>query len=81
MRQPYCRRARVSAGQAAVAPHGRGRFDTTGFLSPHSDVAALLVLEHQAAMTNFITRLGWEAPHRLHPVADAATALVDISSS
>ena len=38
-----------------------GRFDTTAYLSPYSDVAALMVLEHQTHMTNLITRLGWEA--------------------
>jgi len=38
-----------------------GRFDMTGYLSPHSDVVALLVLEHQAQMLNLITRTGWEA--------------------
>ena len=36
------------------------RFDVTGYLSPHSDVVALMVLEHQTHMTNLITRLGWE---------------------
>ena len=38
-----------------------GRFDMTGYLSPHSDIVALLVLEHQAQMLNLITRVGWEA--------------------
>jgi hypothetical protein len=38
-----------------------GMFDLTGYLSPHSDVVALMVIEHQAHMTNLITRLGWEA--------------------
>ena len=38
-----------------------GRFDMNGYLSPHSDLVALLVLEHQAHMGNLITRLGWEA--------------------
>jgi hypothetical protein len=38
-----------------------GRFDMTGYLSPHSDLAALIVLEHQARMLNLITRVGWEA--------------------
>lgn len=38
-----------------------GRFDPTGYLSPHSDVTALLVLEHQAQMLNLLTRVGWEA--------------------
>lgn len=37
------------------------RFDVTGYLSPYSDVVALMVLEHQTHMTNLITRLGWEA--------------------
>ncbi len=38
-----------------------GRFDLTDYLSPHSDIVALLVLEHQAQMLNLITRVGWEA--------------------
>ena len=36
------------------------RFDTNAYLSPYSDVVALLVLEHQAHLTNLLTRLGWE---------------------
>jgi hypothetical protein len=39
----------------------QGLFDPKGFLTPYSDASALLVLAHQAAMTNHITRLGWEA--------------------
>jgi hypothetical protein len=38
-----------------------GRFDRTGYLSLHSDLVALLVIEHQAKMLNLITRVGWEA--------------------
>jgi hypothetical protein len=38
-----------------------GLFDTSGYPSLHSDVVALLVLEHQAHMTNLLTRIGWEA--------------------
>jgi len=48
----------------AVAPtltSVSGTFDTTGYLSSHSDVVALLVLNHQVHMTNLLTRLGWEA--------------------
>ncbi len=37
------------------------RVDTGGYLSPHSDIVALMVLEHQTRMTNLITRVGWEA--------------------
>lgn len=57
-----------------------GRFDMTGYLSPHSDIVALLALEHQAQMLNLITRVGWEArvgaeAHR--PLEAAAAELVD----
>lgn len=38
-----------------------GRFDKTGYLSLHSDLVALLVIEHQAKMLNLMTRVGWEA--------------------
>ena len=51
-----------------------GRFDLDGFPTPYSDVVALLVLEHQAHMTNLITRIGWEArrvEHRARTVAPA----------
>jgi hypothetical protein len=36
------------------------KFDTAAYLSPYSDVVALMVLEHQAHLTNLLTRLGWE---------------------
>jgi hypothetical protein len=36
------------------------RFDTNHYLSAHSDIAALLVFDHQMYMTNLITRVGWE---------------------
>jgi len=37
-----------------------GRFDTSAYLSPHSDVVALMVFNHQMAMMNLITRVGFE---------------------
>ena len=37
------------------------QFDTSGYPAMYSDIAALMVLEHQARMTNLITRLGREA--------------------
>ncbi|MFN7932224.1 MAG: hypothetical protein U0R19_02795 [Bryobacteraceae bacterium] len=43
-----------------------GKFDTGAYLAPHSDIVALLVLEHQTHMTNLITRVGWEARMALH---------------
>jgi len=38
-----------------------GLFDLKGYATPYSDVVALLVIDHQANMTNLITRTGWEA--------------------
>jgi hypothetical protein len=38
-----------------------GRFDMTGYPSPHSDLVALIALEHQAKMLSLFTRVGWEA--------------------
>jgi len=42
-------------------PKLAGRVATNGYLSPVSDIVALLTFEHQTQMTNLITRLGWEA--------------------
>ena len=42
------------------------RFDTRSYLSPHSDIVALLVFDHQMRMMNLLTRLGWEARCRAH---------------
>jgi hypothetical protein len=41
-------------------------FDTRMHLTAHSDLVALMVLEHQTRMTNLITRVGWEARMALH---------------
>jgi hypothetical protein len=41
-------------------------FDTRGYLAPYSDVAALMVFEHQMQMTNLLTRLGWETRVGVH---------------
>ncbi len=38
-----------------------GRFDTSAYLAPTSDIVALMTLEHQTRMTNLMTRIGWEA--------------------
>jgi hypothetical protein len=61
-------------------------FDAKGYLSPHSDIVALMVFQHQVRMTNLITRVGWDAriaahEHRLDltngPMRDAIAELVD----
>lgn len=36
------------------------KFDTSPYLSPTSDVVALMTLEHQTRMTNLIVRIGWD---------------------
>jgi len=38
----------------------RDRFDTARYLSRHSDIVALLVLEHEVRMQNLITRASYE---------------------
>jgi hypothetical protein len=51
----------------SVVPHMgtlaslEGRFPTQSYLSPYSDIAALMVLEHQTHMTNLLTRVGWQS--------------------
>ena len=55
-------------------PSLEGLFDLGGYLAPHSDVAALMVLEHQAHMTNLITQVGWEARRILHRAAAGGAA-------
>ena len=39
----------------------KGVFDLRGFPTEHSDVVSLMMLEHQATMTNLLTRAGWAA--------------------
>lgn len=56
-----------------------GRFETGSYLSPFSDIVALLVFDHQMRMMNLLTRLGWEARVLAHERrADAAAALRDV---
>jgi hypothetical protein len=52
-------------------------FDGRGYLSTRSDIAALMVFQHQAHMINLITRAGWEARMRAGPLSDTVNELVD----
>ncbi len=55
-----------------------GQFDLDGYLTPYSDIVALMVLEHQAHFSNLVTRATWET--RLGEtlrIAEAADALAD----
>jgi hypothetical protein len=63
-----------------------GLFDGKGYLSAHSDIVALMVFQHQAHMTNLITRVGWDARIARHegrlnlssgPLRDGINELVD----
>ena len=63
----------------------REKFDTDAYLSPYSDIVALLVFEHQMHMMNLLTRVGWETRVALHDhgtidprlLQDMARELVD----
>ena len=48
-------------GNAIAGKTGPPAFDAHGYLSASSDIAALMVFEHQSHMTNLITRIGWES--------------------
>ena len=62
-----------------------GKFDTSEYLSPYSDIAALMVFDHQMRMNNLLTRVSWEARYaddehrkdRTTHVRDAVNELVD----
>jgi hypothetical protein len=47
----------------------RGRIDPQAYLTPHSDIVALMVLEHQAEGHNLITRAGFQTRQALHQEA------------
>lgn len=38
----------------------RGKIETDGYLTPYSDIVALMTLAHQTRMTNLITRVSYE---------------------
>jgi hypothetical protein len=76
-----------AAATPATAPLASmaSRLDTDGYLTPHSDIAALLVFGHQMHMMNLITRIGWQtrvaladgAPDAARSLAAAAVEFVD----
>jgi hypothetical protein len=71
-----------AAGETLRLQSLEGEFDTRGYLSPYSDVVALMVFNHQIRMTDLITRVGWEARaasagKRGQLLRDAAKELVD----
>ena len=49
-----------SAGEQKSLESLDGKFDLAGYPSRYSDVAAVMVFNHQVGMTNLLTRVGWE---------------------
>ncbi len=47
-----------------------GKFDTSRYLSPYSDAAALMVFDHQMHMMNLLVRAGWDARVALERVQE-----------
>jgi len=67
---------RVGPAQKLATVHGE--IDISTYLTPHSDVAALLVFDHQVHAANLFTRLNWEArAGTADRVDEAANELVD----
>jgi hypothetical protein len=58
----------------------KSKFDTSEYLSPYSDIAALLVFNHQMHMINLITRVGWEARLAAAEHRDARALLREAST-
>ncbi len=50
----------ISEGTRNVTDLAR-YFDSGAYLSKHSDIVALMALEHQTQILNLMTRVGWEA--------------------
>ena len=79
-------------GAPVIAPHVTsvdslaGLLDVTSYVTPYSDIAALLVFDHQAHVVNTLTRAAWEvriaeADHRADAgaiVTRDAQDLVDV---
>lgn len=77
----------VASPQSAITPATlnrtslTGAFDARAYLSPHSDIVALLVFEHEMHAINLLTRLNWEArvaeaEHRLDVAAGDVGELI-----
>jgi hypothetical protein len=54
-------RSYVRAAAAPKLTTAAEAFDARAYVSPHSDVVALMVLNHQVQAINLLTALGWEA--------------------
>jgi hypothetical protein len=66
----------LTAGETMNVQSVSERFDAARYVSPHSDIVALLVFEHQMRMTNLLTRIGWDARVALHAGRPDAAAII-----
>jgi len=55
----------------------QGKFDTSAYLSPYSDIVALMVFDHQMHMINLLTRMGWDTRLALYQRGDVARVVRD----
>jgi hypothetical protein len=61
--------------KAIAAETLHGKFDLAGYLSPYSDIVALMVFDHQLHLMNLLARMSWEA--RAAEGKSDAASLVD----
>jgi hypothetical protein len=64
-----------NASQNLTSLIGFGSFNPAGYLTPVSDIVALMTFEHQTQMVNFMTRLNWEARIAEHDQKPASPAV------
>jgi len=67
----------VRASTAPVLNSVSAKINAASYLTPYSDVVALLVLNHQAEMTDLVTRIGWEARVGSPRIREIAAEVVD----
>ena len=53
----------------------KGRFDVTAYLTPHSDLVALMILAHQTRLHDLISRVNWETRLALNQQSSENKAL------
>lgn len=58
--------AKLDVERGANLQSLEGKFPGHGYLSPHSDLIALMVMEHQSQMHNYITLAHYETVQALH---------------
>ncbi len=57
------------------------RLDASGYLNPYSDIAALLVFDHQMHAMTLLTRSGWDARIALADTMPNALTLIEASAA